>query len=87
MGNLEITVLKNEKTRTFGELDPGDAFYVVDNLLEHDAGSPAEPYIKICDSHGGVKGAGFSLTNCYEDEFNDTDIIGVYDKFEIVLGV
>lgn len=81
---MRISVTKREKAKMFGQLVPGDAFWVIENTLNHDAGSPDEPYLKICDSHGESNGAAFSLTNLYEDEFDDKDLVGIYSDFEFI---
>ena len=73
---IEIKNIINGKTKRFGDLKPGDAFYELD--------TPQEPYIKICDSHGDADGAGFTLMNFYEEEFDDEEIVGIYTDSQFI---
>lgn len=81
---MKISITDVVKFKKFGDLEPGDAFYIQDTDSEDTVWVPQEPYLKTCNSHGGVPGAGFILTGSYEEEFDDDDIVGVYVDFEFV---
>lgn len=85
---MKITIKETDKPKKFGDLYPGDAFYVRESDPDDNgAWNPRDPYIKICESNHDSNGAAFSLNNLYEDEFDDDELVLVYTDFEFIATV
>lgn len=90
---MTITI-KDEcnNTKKFGDLHAGDTFYIRELIDPYDeaqgsAWTPNNPFLKICDSHGESRGAAFSFTTLYEEEFDDDEIVCVYKDSDFVFSV
>ena len=80
---MKITIIETDKPKKFGDLCPGDVFYVKEEDIDGSgAWIPQNPYIKICESNEDSNGAAFSLNNLYEDEFVDDELVRVYTDFK-----